>query len=314
MEDRVLDRIVQRLVTRVGSIQTDPEKKFNVERLKALGATTFDGATDPEDVEDRKVELATFLLQKGVGKWWKVIVARRSNLEAMSWPEFRKIFEDKYYPSAFREAKRDEFLRLTQGSMTFAKYEQRFSDLSQYALPIIAEEKERCRRFVNGLRRRIHTPITSTTNWVNFTQLVVTAIKVERSVEGRHTTDRCGAAQDSNRDERQTGHFKKDCPQLVHGAQGEQRVVTQVVHQPRATRARGEGSGAIKQKRSAYVLFDPGATHSFISSMSALHIDRVLEHMNDDLFISTPVGDTLVVHEYYRSCEIVIRNGVYGLT
>ncbi|XP_038904465.1 uncharacterized protein LOC120090833 [Benincasa hispida] len=48
---------------------------------------------------------------------------------------------------------------------------------------------------------------------------------------------------------------------------------------------------------------DPGATHSFISSMFASYIDRMIESMPEDLFISTPVGDVLVVHEYYRNCE-----------
>ncbi|XP_038902426.1 uncharacterized protein LOC120089072 [Benincasa hispida] len=41
----------RRLASSVGSIQTDPEKKHDVERLKALWATTFDGATDPVDAE-----------------------------------------------------------------------------------------------------------------------------------------------------------------------------------------------------------------------------------------------------------------------
>ncbi|XP_038883959.1 uncharacterized protein LOC120074858 [Benincasa hispida] len=148
MEDRVFDRIAQRLATSVRSIQTDPDKKFDVERLKALSATMLDGAIDPVDAKvwldliekcfnvircpkDHKVRLSTFLLQKGAEKWWKVILAKRSSSEAMTWPEFRQVFADKYYPSAFKKAKREEFLRLTQGSMTVVEYEQRFTELSQ---------------------------------------------------------------------------------------------------------------------------------------------------------------------------------------
>ncbi|XP_038889382.1 uncharacterized protein LOC120079301 [Benincasa hispida] len=67
--------------------------------------------------------------------------------------------------------------------MTVVEYEHRFTELSQYSLSIIVEEKERCRRFDNGLRRKIRTPVTSTANWVNFTQLIETAIRGERSVE-----------------------------------------------------------------------------------------------------------------------------------
>lgn len=35
----------------------------------------------------------------------------------MSWEVFWGIFEDKYYPSTYCEAKRDEFLRLKQNSL-----------------------------------------------------------------------------------------------------------------------------------------------------------------------------------------------------
>ncbi|XP_038895802.1 uncharacterized protein LOC120083967 [Benincasa hispida] len=50
---------------------------------------------------------------------------------------------------------------------------------------------------------------------------------------------------------RQAGHFRRDCPQLGHGAQNEQRGVTQTVNQPRMTRTRGEGSSVAKQKEVA---------------------------------------------------------------
>ncbi|TYK27287.1 uncharacterized protein E5676_scaffold244G00580 [Cucumis melo var. makuwa] len=81
----------------------DPEKAYGIERLKKLGATVFEGSTDPADVEnllnmlekcfdvmncpkERKVRLATFLLQKEAEGWWKPILARHSqegsNLES----------------------------------------------------------------------------------------------------------------------------------------------------------------------------------------------------------------------------------------
>lgn len=44
-------RIAQRLATSVGIVFVDLEKKYEIERLKALGATTFEGTTDPADAE-----------------------------------------------------------------------------------------------------------------------------------------------------------------------------------------------------------------------------------------------------------------------
>lgn len=74
-------KIAQRLIANVRSMSANPKKKYSIERLKALGATSFEGTTDLADTEawlnqiekcfrvmrcldDRKIELAAFLLQK----------------------------------------------------------------------------------------------------------------------------------------------------------------------------------------------------------------------------------------------------------
>ncbi|KAA0046124.1 DNA/RNA polymerases superfamily protein [Cucumis melo var. makuwa] len=168
---------------------SDPEKAYEIERLKKLGATVFEGSTDPTDVEnwlncieERKVRLATFLLQKEAEGWWKSILARRSDACALDWQTFRGIFENKYYPSTYCEAKRDEFLGLKQGSLSVAEYEKKYTELSRYADVIVASESDRCRRFERGLRFEIRTPVTAIAKCTNFSQLVETALRVERSI------------------------------------------------------------------------------------------------------------------------------------
>ena len=81
MEERIFNKIAQRLADGVRLAQADLEKKYGIERMKALGATPFKGTVDSVEVEawltliekcfwvmhcleDRKVELATFLLKK----------------------------------------------------------------------------------------------------------------------------------------------------------------------------------------------------------------------------------------------------------
>ncbi|KAL0560470.1 hypothetical protein IC582_000875 [Cucumis melo] len=132
--------------------------------------------------EERKVRLATFLLQKEAEGWWKSILARRSDARVLDWQTFRGIFEDKYYPSTYCEAKRDEFLGLKQGSLSVAKYERKYTELSRYADVIVASESDRCRRFERGLRFEIRTPVTAIPKWTNFSQLVETALRVEQSI------------------------------------------------------------------------------------------------------------------------------------
>ncbi|XP_038892595.1 uncharacterized protein LOC120081631 [Benincasa hispida] len=119
--------------------------------------------------------------------------------------------------------------------MSVAEYEQKFTELSQYALPIITEERDRCRKFEQG------KPV------------------------GKDPRK-------GKRDPRPVQLANQRCHEL-----------------------------------SAYVLFDPSATHSFISAMYAPSIDRLVEPMPEELFIFTPLGDVIVVDRCYNHCEVLIN-------
>lgn len=111
--------------------------------------------------EERKLELATFLLQKGVEDWWRLVEIRRGDVEALTWDDFKKASQDKYYRWSFCDANRNEFLRLVQGSMFIAEYEKRYTKLAKYAMTIIADETDWCKRFEEGLQKEIRTPVTA---------------------------------------------------------------------------------------------------------------------------------------------------------
>ena len=94
VEEQIFTRIAERLAASIGLVQSDPEKRYGSESLKVLCATTFEGTVDPAEAEawlnllekcyrvmrcpnDRKVELAVFLLQKGAEDWWRVVESRK---------------------------------------------------------------------------------------------------------------------------------------------------------------------------------------------------------------------------------------------
>ena len=58
----------------------------------------------------------------------------------------------------------------------------------------------------------------------------------------------------------------------------------------------------------AKTLFDSGSTHSFISSRYAKLCDKKLGLMDYDLFVATPMGDSLVCNSILKSCVIQIKD------
>ncbi|KAL4032927.1 hypothetical protein IC575_006010 [Cucumis melo] len=57
----------------------------------------------------------------------------------------------------------------------------------------------------------------------------------------------------------------------------------------------------------AYVLFDPGATHSFVSNIFLTKLNRMLYSLSEELAIYTSIGDVLLVNEVLHNCEVLVE-------
>ena len=58
----------------------------------------------------------------------------------------------------------------------------------------------------------------------------------------------------------------------------------------------------------AYALFDPGATHSFISTNFAKKHNFKFEPMESKLYVDTPVRVVVVIDSVYKSCVVKIAD------
>ncbi|XP_070016054.1 uncharacterized protein [Nicotiana sylvestris] len=58
--------------------------------------------------------------------------------------------------------------------------------------------------------------------------------------------------------------------------------------------------------RDASVLFDPGSIYSYVFSYFASHLGISRDSLSSSVYVSTHVGDSLVVDRVYQSCLIVI--------
>ncbi|KAA0037398.1 reverse transcriptase [Cucumis melo var. makuwa] len=309
---------------------SDPEKAYGIERLKKLGATMFEGSIDPTDAknwlnmlekcfdvmnctEERKVRLATFLLQKEAEGWWKSILAMHSDTRPLDWQTFRGIFEDKYYPNTCCEAKRDEFLGLKQGSLSVAEYKRKYTELSWYANVIVASEMETA--------LRVEQSITEEKSAVEPSRGTSTASALRNREQRRFTPginisthqdfkNRSGGQ--ASRNCEQPGHFKKDYPQLNMTVQRDQRVGSQTVEQSRVSVVPTEGTSSVSQKGVIGRPRQQGKVYAMTQQEAEDAPDVITAEMDvraftEELAIYTPVGDVLLVNEVLRNCEVLVE-------
>ncbi|XP_070005492.1 uncharacterized protein [Nicotiana sylvestris] len=57
----------------------------------------------------------------------------------------------------------------------------------------------------------------------------------------------------------------------------------------------------------ASVLFDPSSTYSYVSFYFAPHLGVPRDSLSSPVYVSTPVGDSLIVDRVYQSCLVTIR-------
>nr|XP_009599307.1 uncharacterized protein LOC104094989 [Nicotiana tomentosiformis] len=168
--------------------------EMNFEKMRKMGGVEFEGTTDPTVAEQSlehmervfeqlectnaaKFKYDISLLQKDAYDWWVSVPNAKAKPPVLTWDDFVKAFRAKYVPPVYCDAKKKEFLNLRQGSMSIAEYQQNFLMLSRYAGGIIDGERDKCRRFEEGLNGYIRKsvailqledfskPISATLTW-----------------------------------------------------------------------------------------------------------------------------------------------------
>ncbi|MBM1124186.1 retrotransposon gag domain-containing protein, partial [Klebsiella pneumoniae] len=107
--------------------------------------------------DDLRMATAPLYLRSRAAKWWKgeqrLIVTGATG--PITWEQFRTRFLDEFFPISLQDRKRAEFTNLIQGTSSVQEYHRRFTELSQYAPELVANERHRCRRFEEGLKPSI---------------------------------------------------------------------------------------------------------------------------------------------------------------
>ncbi|KAH7564988.1 hypothetical protein JRO89_XS09G0099300 [Xanthoceras sorbifolium] len=146
-----------------------PQPQITIKRACRVGPTSFDGSGDPDSAHA-----------------WLNDLER--NPMAVSWNEFKRLFNAHFYPSFYQNLKMNEFYKLVQGSMTVDAYEKKFTELSRAAPHIVENEVNRCRKFEEGLRHEMKTYVSAAEH-IEYGKLVESALRVERNINEAHRFD-----------------------------------------------------------------------------------------------------------------------------
>ncbi|MQM18989.1 hypothetical protein Taro_051989 [Colocasia esculenta] len=95
--------------------------------------------------------------------WWASLLRTRFEDGAIevAWDEFVRLFRAKFIPEHIQDRMDQEFLSLTQGSMTVLEYEAMFAKSSKYAPHIMTDERRKAKKFVMGLKPSLRTRLVA---------------------------------------------------------------------------------------------------------------------------------------------------------
>ncbi|VFQ60101.1 unnamed protein product [Cuscuta campestris] len=105
--------------------------------------------------QEQRGDLTVALLQDSIYDWWKRVGADVP--EPVQWATFDRLFHEEYIPKHFVEAKREEFLKFTQGELTLPENRQKFDELAGFRQDLVPTVEKRCKRFMEGLRPDLST-------------------------------------------------------------------------------------------------------------------------------------------------------------
>ncbi|XP_017613821.1 uncharacterized protein LOC108458944 [Gossypium arboreum] len=176
--DDALSQAMLNILERVARPNTSSGGQGSVtERLQSNGAELFKGITGvaPNVVEywikamerimddldctpEQKLKGTVLLLRDEAYQWW-LTIKEGIRPECLTWEFFKIAFQGKYVGASYVDARRCEFLNLTQGDRSMAEYMVEFLRLSRYARGIVADECERYVRFEDRLKDNLRVLI-----------------------------------------------------------------------------------------------------------------------------------------------------------
>nr|CAE02842.3 OSJNBa0014F04.8 [Oryza sativa Japonica Group] len=267
--------------------------------------------------DQEMVSFASHQLHGPASEWWDHFRLNRNIAEPITWLEFTAAFRKTHIPSGVVSLKKKEFRSLTQGSRSVTEYLHEFNRLARYAPEDVRNDEERQEKFLEGLNDELSYPLM-TRDYPDFQKLVDKAIRQEdkynRMEQKKRRIAQFKTQQGNNQRPRLTlgpqsmpqgdpGHYADKCPKprrvKVVPAQSNSIAPAPKARVNHVAAAEAQDAPDVilgtflVNSVPATVLFDSGATHSFLSMSFAGNHGMEIEDLRRPLMVSTPSNQAL---------------------
>ncbi|XP_004514096.1 uncharacterized protein [Cicer arietinum] len=270
-----------------------------------------------------KVEYVAYLLIGEAEYWWQgARQITEGNHEDMTWEVFKRRFLDKYFPKSARAGKEDQFLRLYQGSLTASEYATKFESLAKHFRYFRnqMDEEYMCERFESELMYEIKECV-GPLDIHQYQVLVEKCKKVEIMKRGRLNRGVIGGPARPQKPSHLAKYFQEkdtyDNKEVVNNKDVARRTTRGHVYHISGEEAPSsleliQGECLIARKILG-VIYDYGATHSFISLdwVDSLQLDVttlpfMLNHQQTEVFFEGRSSKTCVSQPISMTPEVVV--------
>ncbi|XP_027174388.1 uncharacterized protein LOC113774007 [Coffea eugenioides] len=158
-------------------------------------------------IEKRQVNFAIFQFEGVARSWWNVVSAKWKREQIpWTWVNFEREFNVKLLSPIIQGKREDNFIKLKQGLLSMAEYEERFTKIFKFAPELVITERKRIRRFIQGLNVEIQESL-ATAQIITFTDTLDKAQRVENTksqYKDFHARKRGNLSDNSKQSERST--------------------------------------------------------------------------------------------------------------
>ncbi|XP_040999414.1 uncharacterized protein LOC121245206 [Juglans microcarpa x Juglans regia] len=269
--------------------------------------------------DEQKVEFATYMLADEADErrtsTRELLLLELNEGVSITWDRFKQAFLDRYFSPALREAKARQFLDLVQGTMIVERYTATFVALSRFASCLVLDEERKCEKFERGLHPRIRSHLIPL-RIRNFTDLVTRATLVEENMRVNTTLfnqrKRQQPPPDSIRNKKPAPNYRPQPPLTTKSGQRTTAPARVFALTPRDTETSNDVVTGTLSLFSCHasILFDSGATHSFISNHYVPLTEKIPEPLEPSMSVATPSGEHVNCDYVLIGCPIEIQGRI----